>query len=182
MTTAAFAAARRRFIAGDFLSRHFHSLYIISSNASPLIELSSLPTRPRLVFRDSSCPSHLGSLRRFCSGRITKEIDREGYASEDFDDDDDEYGEEEEDSDDDDVEDDIDEGNVSESDKKISAEEVASKKLYGSSGKSDEQKTEEALKIGYKVVGKLDPKKEDPFKPYEPVFSIVQVCFDSFRF
>lgn len=103
----------------------------------------------------------------------------EGDTSEDCDDDDDEE-KEVDDDDDDDVEDDIDESKAP--DKTISANEVASKKLYGNSGKSDEQKAEEALKIGYKVVGRLDPKEEDPFKPYEPVFSIIQVCFYSFQF
>lgn len=43
------------------------------------------------------------------------------------------------------------------------------------SGKSEEQKAIEAVDIGYKVVGPLDP-SERPFKSWEPVFAVVQLC------
>lgn len=45
-------------------------------------------------------------------------------------------------------------------------------------GKTEEEKVTEAAEIGYKVIGPLDP-SEQPFKPWEPVFAVVQVC-DSF--
>lgn len=45
------------------------------------------------------------------------------------------------------------------------------------SGKSEEEKLKEAEEIGYQVIGPLDPSSENPFKPYEPAFAVVQVCF-----
>lgn len=51
-------------------------------------------------------------------------------------------------------------------------EAVAAKKP---SGKTEEEMVAEAAEIGYKVVGPLGP-DEKPFKPYEPVFAVVQVC------
>lgn len=39
-----------------------------------------------------------------------------------------------------------------------------------------EEKEEEAAAIGYKVIGPLQ-RSERVFKPYEPVFAVVQVCF-----
>lgn len=51
-------------------------------------------------------------------------------------------------------------------------EAVAAKKP---SGKTEEEKIAEAAEIGYKVVGPLGS-DEKPFKPYEPVFAVVQVC------
>jgi len=51
-------------------------------------------------------------------------------------------------------------------------EAVAAKKP---SGKTEEEKVAEAAEIGYKVVGPLGA-DEKPFKPYEPVFAVVQVC------
>ncbi|KAG2617600.1 hypothetical protein PVAP13_3NG182331 [Panicum virgatum] len=50
-------------------------------------------------------------------------------------------------------------------------EAVAAKKP---SGKTEEEKVAEAAEIGYKVVGPLGA-DEKPFKPYEPVFAVVQV-------
>jgi large subunit ribosomal protein L21 len=51
-------------------------------------------------------------------------------------------------------------------------EAVAAKKP---SGKTEEEKVAEAAEIGYKVLAPLGA-DEKPFKPYEPVFAIVQVC------
>lgn len=42
------------------------------------------------------------------------------------------------------------------------------------SGKTEEEKLAEAEEIGYKVTGPLGS-DEKPFKPYEPVFAVVQV-------
>ncbi|KAG1346695.1 50S ribosomal protein L21, mitochondrial [Cocos nucifera] len=47
-------------------------------------------------------------------------------------------------------------------------------------GKSEEEKVKEAGEIGYKVIGPLDP-SENPFKPYEPVFSVVQIGSHQFK-
>lgn len=44
------------------------------------------------------------------------------------------------------------------------------------SGKTDEEKAKEAEEIGYKVLGPLQ-KSDRVFKPYEPVFAVVQVKF-----
>jgi len=51
-------------------------------------------------------------------------------------------------------------------------EAVAAKKPCG---KTEEEKVAEAAEIGYKVLGPLGA-DEKPFKPYEPVFAVVQVC------
>lgn len=45
---------------------------------------------------------------------------------------------------------------------------------------SAEEKEEEAAAIGYKVVGPLD-KSEQIFKPYEPVFAVVQIGSHQFK-
>jgi large subunit ribosomal protein L21 len=52
-------------------------------------------------------------------------------------------------------------------------EAVAAKKP---SGKTEEEKVAEAAEVGYKVVAPLGS-DEKPFKPYEPVFAIVQACY-----
>ncbi|RWV82061.1 hypothetical protein GW17_00056470 [Ensete ventricosum] len=51
---------------------------------------------------------------------------------------------------------------------------VRASKCVVQRGKSDEEKVEEAAEIGYKVIGPLDS-SENPFKPYEPFFAVVQV-------
>ncbi|GJM89713.1 hypothetical protein PR202_ga05926 [Eleusine coracana subsp. coracana] len=56
-------------------------------------------------------------------------------------------------------------------------EAVAAKKP---SGKTEEEKVVEAAEIGYKVVGPLGS-DEKPFKPYEPVFAIVQIGSHQFK-
>ncbi|KAF0919716.1 hypothetical protein E2562_031061 [Oryza meyeriana var. granulata] len=48
------------------------------------------------------------------------------------------------------------------------------------SGKTEEEKVAEATEIGYKVVGRLGA-DEKPFKPYEPVFAIVQISSHLFK-
>lgn len=40
---------------------------------------------------------------------------------------------------------------------------------------------EEAAAIGYKVVGRVDG-SEDVFKPWEPVYAVIQVCIFFFSF
>ncbi|KAJ3685226.1 hypothetical protein LUZ61_014390 [Rhynchospora tenuis] len=48
-------------------------------------------------------------------------------------------------------------------------------------GKSEEEKRKEAEEIGYQVAGPLDPSSENPFKPYEPVFAVVQIGSHQFK-
>uniref|UniRef100_A0ACD5T7H7 Uncharacterized protein n=1 Tax=Avena sativa TaxID=4498 RepID=A0ACD5T7H7_AVESA len=48
------------------------------------------------------------------------------------------------------------------------------------SGKTEEEKLVEAAEIGYKVVGSLGA-DEKPFKPYEPVFAVVQIGSHQFK-
>ncbi|VAH10761.1 unnamed protein product [Triticum turgidum subsp. durum] len=48
------------------------------------------------------------------------------------------------------------------------------------SGKTEEEKLAEANEIGYKVVGPLGA-DEKPFKPYEPVFAVVQIGSHQFK-
>ncbi|CAN6336840.1 unnamed protein product [Urochloa humidicola] len=48
------------------------------------------------------------------------------------------------------------------------------------SGKTEEEKVAEAAEIGYKVVGPLGA-DEKPFKPYEPVFAVVQIGSHQFK-
>lgn len=43
-------------------------------------------------------------------------------------------------------------------------------------GKSEEEKAQEAAEIGYRVIGSLQ-ESDTVFKPYEPVFAVVQVFF-----
>ncbi|KAK6917557.1 Ribosomal protein L21-like [Dillenia turbinata] len=45
---------------------------------------------------------------------------------------------------------------------------------------SVEEKAKEAAEIGYKVVGPID-RSERPFKPYEPVFAVVQIGSHQFK-
>uniref|UniRef100_A0A452ZV75 Large ribosomal subunit protein bL21m n=1 Tax=Aegilops tauschii subsp. strangulata TaxID=200361 RepID=A0A452ZV75_AEGTS len=47
-------------------------------------------------------------------------------------------------------------------------------------GKTEEEKLAEANEIGYKVVGPLGA-DEKPFKPYEPVFAVVQIGSHQFK-
>ncbi|KAL6848961.1 hypothetical protein ACP4OV_021544 [Aristida adscensionis] len=56
-------------------------------------------------------------------------------------------------------------------------EAVAAKKP---SGKTEEEKVAEAAEIGYRVVGPLGS-DEKPFKPYEPVFAVVQIGSHQFK-
>ncbi|XP_047072629.1 50S ribosomal protein L21, mitochondrial [Lolium rigidum] len=48
------------------------------------------------------------------------------------------------------------------------------------SGKTEEEKLAEASEIGYRVVGPLGA-DEKPFKPYEPVFAVVQIGSHQFK-
>lgn len=67
---------------------------------------------------------------------------------------------------------DIDEDDEEEDDDETEADEVRG----NLSGKSDEEKAKEAAEIGYKVIGSLE-ESDRVFKPYEPVFAVIQVNF-----
>lgn len=107
----------------------------------------------RRAFR-CSISIRFGGVRR-CSSRPTN-------PSDDEEDEDDESEEEEEENK---------EGGVS-SDGENG--DVRASKCVVQRGKSEEEKVEEAAEIGYKVIGPLDS-SENPFKPYEPFFAVVQV-------
>ncbi|XP_020577912.1 50S ribosomal protein L21, mitochondrial [Phalaenopsis equestris] len=82
-------------------------------------------------------------------------------------------------SEDDDEEEEDDEGEVEDScDEEDGSE--AGPKLVAQGGKSEAEKLEEAASIGYKVIGPLTP-SENPFKPYEPVFAVVQIGSHQFK-
>ncbi|KAG0456533.1 hypothetical protein HPP92_024321 [Vanilla planifolia] len=71
------------------------------------------------------------------------------------------------------------EGEVEESFSEEGGSEGSTKRVR-SSGKSEAEKLQEAAAIGYKVVGPLTS-SENPFKPYEPVFAVVQVGSHQFK-
>ncbi|KAL0906677.1 hypothetical protein M5K25_025190 [Dendrobium thyrsiflorum] len=53
-------------------------------------------------------------------------------------------------------------------------------KLVARSGKSEVEKVKEADSIGYTVIGPLTS-SENPFKPYEPIFAVVQIGSHQFK-
>ncbi|KAJ3695684.1 hypothetical protein LUZ60_001061 [Juncus effusus] len=57
----------------------------------------------------------------------------------------------------------------------------AGSKRFVQSGKTEEEKRKEAEEIGYRVLGRLDPSSENPFKPYEPVFAVVEIGSHQFK-
>ncbi|XP_031477008.1 50S ribosomal protein L21, mitochondrial [Nymphaea colorata] len=116
------------------------------------------------------CESSLGSESIFRQGfstttrkpefrqkREEDEGDSDEEGQEDYDDDDDD-GEEEDDTDE---------------------EEAVSNRLAGRE-MSDAEKAEEAAAIGYRVIGQLQA-SERPFKPWEPVFAVIQIGSHQFK-
>lgn len=167
------AAPSRRCLA--MLTRHCRSLLLPShllegaSTSCRPSDLSAFPGSsghlgPRL-FR-SIDPSVSGSLRHFSSRKTTSSGDEEDEEDEDDDDDDD---------DDEGFEEDDEEGNGGEeSDGEEDDGVVSGPRRSVICGKSAEEKVSEAAAIGYQVIGPLDS-SERPFKPWEPVFAVVQV-------
>ncbi|CAI9099350.1 OLC1v1036157C1 [Oldenlandia corymbosa var. corymbosa] len=82
-------------------------------------------------------------------------------------------GEEKEEEDDDDDDDDYEGSDVADN-------EIEDEERGNVSGKSDEQKAQEAEEIGYKVLGPLQ-KSDRVFKPYEPVFAVIQIGSHQFK-
>lgn len=54
------------------------------------------------------------------------------------------------------------------------AEDSEDDEIENVQGKSEEEKAQEAAEIGYEVIGPLQ-ESDSVFKPYEPVFAVVQV-------
>ncbi|KAM0938546.1 putative ribosomal protein L21 [Dioscorea sansibarensis] len=91
----------------------------------------------------------------------------------------DEDSEEEEDEVDDDEEEEEEEEEV-EGEWEDEDDDLPAAKVGGQSGKTEAEKVKEAAEIGYKVIGPLDS-SENPFKPYEPVFAVVQIGSHQFK-
>ncbi|CAN6443645.1 unnamed protein product [Victoria cruziana] len=122
---------------------------------------------PHSIRKCNSIRGNVSSFRRGFSTTTTRKPDfrqnREGEEDDDGEEgeedyDDEESGEEGDDSDEEDV--------VSDS--------VAGSEM------SDADKAEEAAAIGYRVIGQLQP-SERPFKPWEPVFAVIQVGSHQFK-
>ncbi|KAJ0986099.1 hypothetical protein J5N97_004455 [Dioscorea zingiberensis] len=106
-----------------------------------------------------------GSLRCFSSPPRKSSGDENSEEEEVYDDDDDDDDDEEEE-----------EGEWEEDD-----DDVHTAKVSGQSGKTEAEKEKEAAEIGYKVIGPLDLSSENPFKPFEPVFAVVQIGSHQFK-
>ncbi|XP_019234469.1 PREDICTED: 50S ribosomal protein L21, mitochondrial-like [Nicotiana attenuata] len=143
-----------------------HLTYLLSPNPSSLHSLTSLSPQtltPALLNSlhtltpSPKCPhvnTKLSSFHRhFCSNRPNKS-------------DDDEEGSEEETDDEDDYNDDDVESLKSNSDP--------------SREYTPEEKEHEAAEIGYKVIGPLQ-RSDRVFKPYEPVFAVIQIGSHQFK-
>ncbi|OAY85123.1 50S ribosomal protein L21, mitochondrial-like [Ananas comosus] len=167
--------ASRRFLGA--LSRHFRSHKTLSLTLPPLLRpLPSLSTPPPLSaplrgIQPLDSLRSLVTLRRFSSRPPAKSSDEEDEAEDDDDDDDDEEEEEEEEE----------EGGESWDGEEEDADASKGSKCIVQRGKSVEEKVKEAAEIGYRVVGSLDPSSENPFKPYEPVFAVVQIGSHQFK-
>ncbi|CAA7397498.1 unnamed protein product [Spirodela intermedia] len=165
------AAPSRRCLA--VLTRHCRSLLL----PSQLLEGASTSYRPSALSTFSESSAHLGprlfrhidplvsgSLHHF-SSRTTVSSGEE----EDEDDDDEGFGEDEEEG-----------SGGEESDGDEDDGVVSGPRRSVVSGKSDEEKVSEAAAIGYQVIGPLES-SERPFKPWEPVFAVVQIGSHQFK-
>ncbi|MQL83131.1 hypothetical protein Taro_015619, partial [Colocasia esculenta] len=165
-------AASRRCLGA--LTRHYRSLLLSSSShegstAAFLhtdIHVSRRPSADAPVIPHvwrSISPVWFGIFRHLSSERMSSSSgeEEEGEAGED----------EEDESEDEEGENDGEE--------EEEGEVLAPKRLV-LSGKTDEEKAVEAASIGYKVVSPLDP-SERPFKPWEPVFAVVQIGSHQFK-
>ncbi|CAE6167046.1 unnamed protein product [Arabidopsis arenosa] len=144
------------------LSRRATTVYSIiqtrSISSFPGIELSGTSISHGTVIPNRSLTRNLPWYSLWyrsqdrCFSSNTKDTDEDEESSEGEDDDDDEEGEDFEDS-----------------------AEMEVEREY-----SPAEKVEEAAEIGYKVMGPLKP-SERLFKPYEPVFAIVQIGSHQFK-
>ncbi|KAF5944407.1 hypothetical protein HYC85_018484 [Camellia sinensis] len=159
------------------LTRHYISI-LSSSNPSHLQSLKSLnpallqtliqpnPLSPQTLL---SPKSHLifTHLRPISYSQFTPTCRFSSQRSDNEEEDDDKEGF---DDDDDDVDDDDDDD-----DESVSASNCGVKREY-----TLEEKEEEAAAIGYKVIGPLE-RSDRVFKPYEPVFAVVQIGSHQFK-
>ncbi|CAL0313917.1 unnamed protein product [Lupinus luteus] len=137
---------------------YLHSLYFSSHFPNPS---TSFPifTKPLSAFAQCSNSRYFSSDKTSDhSNKVEDHSDEEGENEDDFEDEEDyESGEEGEDYDDE------------------NASVSSRKKVY-----TEEEKEAEALDIGYKIVGPLH-KDDRVFKPYEPVFAVVQIGSHQFK-
>ncbi|XP_059652142.1 large ribosomal subunit protein bL21m [Cornus florida] len=170
-------AANRRCIQALSLTRHY------TSSVSPNPSLQSLKTLPHL--QKTLTPNPLSplflthkflpistNLNPICYSQFfhTRHFSSDQHDDTDNDENDDEDDDEDEDEDDDAEEDeeDIDDENVSASKGRVN-------KSY-----TPEEREQEAAEIGYKVIGPID-RSTRPFKPYVPVFAVVQIGSHQFK-
>lgn len=164
------------------LTRHYISI-LSSSNPSHLQSLISLnpallqtliqpnPLSPQTLL---SPKSHLifTHLRPISYSQFTPTCRFSSQRSDNEEEDDDKEGF---DDDDDDVDDDDDDVDDDDDDESVSASNCGVKREY-----TLEEKEEEAAAIGYKVIGPLE-RSDRVFKPYEPVFAVVQIGSHQFK-
>ncbi|XP_008225099.1 PREDICTED: 50S ribosomal protein L21, mitochondrial [Prunus mume] len=160
-----FMANRRRL---QVLSRHASALFSTNTTFQSLQTPPALPIYQPLKTLTSKFPliftnpdPNWSQTRHFSSSRV-------GDVNEDN-----EHSEEEEDDDDDDDYDDDDEAVGDSEDESVSG--CGSKREY-----TAEEKEAEAAAIGYQVIGPLQ-KSDRVFKPYEPVFAVVQIGSHQFK-
>uniref|UniRef100_A0A0D9WJL5 Large ribosomal subunit protein bL21m n=1 Tax=Leersia perrieri TaxID=77586 RepID=A0A0D9WJL5_9ORYZ len=145
-------ATRRCLLLARRLIAHAPQTLASSSIAARTLTSMAQPLAPRVL----ASPRHLFPSHRHFASRSS--------------------GEEDEEDDDDHYDDEGSEGEWGE-DEDEEAVAVAAKPP---SGKTEEEKVAEAAEIGYAVVGALEP-EEKPFKPYEPVFAVVQIGSHQFK-
>jgi large subunit ribosomal protein L21 len=151
------------------LCRHYKSIFSPHQSLQfvkilPHFQTLELPNRftnPFLKSRSIStiCYSNFSTSRHFSSDKR--------------DDQDDDDEEEDEDEDEDEVEDEDEESCDDEDD--VSQSNSGRARVY-----TPEEKRVEAAAIGYKVIGPLDRSQRN-FKPYEPVFAVVQIGSHQFK-
>lgn len=160
-----FSALARHSSSLLYSNPHSLSLQPLKSLASQLSSLQRVPHFLNPHFEPQSTPH-----RGFSSGAKDPKPPKIADDAEEEEDDD-------EDEEEDETSDDEGEGEIDANEARGSVD--------GSSGLVSrayfvEDKIEEAANIGYKVIGPLEP-SDRPFKPYEPVFAIVQIGSHQFK-
>ncbi|KAL8143977.1 hypothetical protein V2J09_017009 [Rumex salicifolius] len=149
------------------IARHGNAL--LSSNSQFLRPLKGLTSfRHLLLQRVSLDPTHRLNHELLCARSFSSQTrDPKNPPVED---EEDEYTESEEDDEDEEGEMESDDEEESEGKSKSAVQRVY----------SEEEKIQEAADIGYKVIAPLEP-SEQVFKPYEPVFAVVQIGSHQFK-
>eukprot|EP00262_Sarcandra_glabra_P005233 TRINITY_DN1660_c2_g2_i1.p1 TRINITY_DN1660_c2_g2~~TRINITY_DN1660_c2_g2_i1.p1 ORF type:complete len:268 (-),score=41.92 TRINITY_DN1660_c2_g2_i1:267-1070(-) len=159
-------------------------LHALTRHCSPLLSsnpihtykshsLHSLYTSQSLQYKNhNSIPHH--RIRRYDPlDRVIPKTLRHFSSKRPSDEDEDEEEEEEEEDDDDDVDSD-DEGELEDEGDNDSGSKCIVRRANSETDK------EEAAAIGYQVIGPLDP-SDRPFKPWEPLFAVVQIGSHQFK-